>query len=389
MTLTNAERAAPVREHGCEQAPSTVVNQDPLLVPIQRFEVRQFTVPAPGSEVYPRAIRGGVVTGPVHGWLVGVSDGRRWGWWGPVAERTAGQARELFDAVHGQNVGSGAATPEGWARQLRRGTRHAHAGALAAAVGAVELACWDLAGQRNDCPVWALTSSAPALEEVRCYATCFGIDIAAPSAATIATEVATSWPVQKWRPKSGAEGGRAARLVAQSAGGGARLALDFGGSWQRAEVNDLCEGIEVPLAWIEEPCAPDEMHLARPGEFPAPHAAGEHCYGPADTAILTAAGVDIWQPDAVFCGGYGNLLTIATLAARAAAVCVPHGGGLIPSLHAAAAAPLAMVEYHLLLEPRRQAHLADPLLCLEGPAMPLPTLPGWAGVLRREIRSGW
>lgn len=354
-------------------------------VEIRRAVARAYTAPArerpddrPGTDAQRDDQR------PVDAYLVGVTDGTGWGWWGPLDRRVAGLAAELFAAVDEAVP----ATPPQWARRARRATRHAHAGVLGVAAGALELACWDLAGVRAQAPVWALAGrGTAAFERVPCYATCFGLDLEGPGATAAATAIGASWPLQKWRPPRSGDAALVDR-ASSAAGGDGRLALDFGGTWDLAQVLRLCGQLDVRLAWVEEPLHPDELHLAPRGGFPFPHAAGEHAYGPGDAAALRHAGVDVWQPDAVFCGGYDNLLVLAAAAAASGARCVPHGGGLLPTLHAAAAgSPVEMGEYHLRLEPRRQAHLADPVTLLEPGVLTVPARPGWAGPLRADLED--
>jgi len=354
-------------------------------VEIRHVVARPYTVPAREVHASPSPLGDPREGGPVRGALVGASDGTSWGWWGPVGHRVAGLAAELFSAVRDRAP----APPEAWARRARRATRHAHVGLLGVAAGALELACWDLAGVREQAPVWALSGASTAVRDrLPCYATCFGMDLEDHRAPAVAAAVGAGWSLQKWRPpRSGASG--AVERAAVAAGGGLRLALDFGGSWDLAAVLGLCDRLDIGLAWVEEPLPPDELHLVPPGGLPFPHAAGEHAYGPADAAGLRSAGVEVWQPDAVFCGGYANLRVMAEQAQAAGARCLPHGGGLLPALHAAASgAEVEMGEYHLLLEPRRQAHLAHPVSPLEPGGLDVPARPGWAGPLRPELVEG-
>jgi D-galactarolactone cycloisomerase len=355
-------------------------------VPLTGIELRPFTAPAPPAAAYHPAVRAERRTDDVRGWLVGVTDGRTWGWWGPVPRTVAADAPGLLSAAFPELPVE--VDPAGFARRLRRATRHAHTGSLAVAVGALELAIWDLAGQRAGLPVWALIASVPRRRSVPTYATCFGVD-PTPSRVTAAMEeVADTFAVQKWRPAVLGPG-----LIDITTGfaerrGTRRVAVDFLGTWDPARVREVCRPLGAALAWVEEPYHPDELTRAEPGEFGAPHAAGEHCYGPADAAHLVAGHVDIWQPDAVFCGGWCSLTDLVRASARNGAVCAPHGGGLLPALHLAALdESIAIVELHLLLEARRSAHLAEPPRT-DTAQLPIPAGPGWGGDLRKDLANG-
>lgn len=360
-----------------------------LLAPqlaITRIAARPFSAPPPDATSYPAPLHSRASGELVRGWLVGATDGRTWGWWGPVPETVAADAVALDRTVQDRSP----ATPGAWAQRARRATRHAHTGALAVAAGAIELACWDLAGQTAGTPVWHL-STGTACPPNQTYATCFGIDPTSPMGRKVATAVSGTWSIQKWHP--------GLRLVpddvdtlADAAGGHGRLALDFHGTWRPTDVAALCRSLGGRLAWVEEPYPPDDIHRSRAGKFGVPHAAGEHCYGPFESPILTRAGVDVWQPDAAFCGGYENLRALAGMARSSSALCAPHGGGFLPAVHAAAAgSPIWMVEHHLLLEPSRQAHLDRPLLPAfrhQDATVPVPDRPGWGGPLRKEVLGG-
>lgn len=363
-----------------------------LRLAAQDVVIRSFRVAPPDESRFFAPIRFAASPRPVQGFLVGVTDGHHWGWWGPVTEEIALQTRALFARATGQlgesAVGRAArrvrGTPEQCSDQLRRATRHAHSGILSVCRGVFELSCWDLLGQRYGVPVWSLLTSQAAVTRVRAYATCFGVRLDHPAAAGLAREVGAVWPIQKWRPvrKLSVAGSRA-RLAAEAAGLGC-LALDFCGAWPLAAALRYCAALRLDLAWIEEPCPPGALSTLRTAIRPAPVAAGEHCYGPDETAILAHARVDIWQPDAVFCGGFSALRTIISVAAGRPVY--PHGGGLIPALHAAVAGDAVdLVEFHLLLEPRRQVHLAHPIMPAEDGSFGIPELAGWAGPLRGDL----
>jgi L-alanine-DL-glutamate epimerase-like enolase superfamily enzyme len=156
--------------------------------------------------------------------------------------------------------------------------------------------------------------------------------------------------------------------------------------WAPEAALRFCARLPFAVAFIEEPCAPGELAGLPIRHRPAPIAAGEHCYGPDETAILDAANVEIWQPDAVFCGGFSALRAIAERAASRSRLLLPHGGGLLPALHAAAAGSVVdLIEYHLLLEPRRQVHWARSVLADANGMFEVPDEPGWAGPLRHDV----
>ncbi|MFJ6200050.1 enolase C-terminal domain-like protein [Micromonospora sp. NPDC092111] len=375
-------------------APDLVATDAPRSTPelaavaVARVALRELDLPAPAAAVHHRAVRTDVRTDRVRGWLVGVGDGTRWGWWGPVDTAAARQVPGLVEAALPRLPAE--VDPVGFGRLVRRATRHAHTGLLAVAVGAIELALWDLAAKRVGEPVWRLLAPEAAVDRVPAYATCFGVRGGPARIASVMDAVAGTYPVQKWDPLVlGPELIDVTTAFVRRHGPG-RLAVDFHGRWHPDRVRVACEPLAGALAWVEEPYHPDEVDRARPGEFGVPHAAGEHCYGAADVTQLRAGAVDVWQPDAVFCGGLTSMLSIAHAARRSGARFAPHGGGLLPALHlAAAGAPMDVTELHLVLEPRRAAHLAasSAWTAPETPqgGLPVPTAPGWGGDLHPDL----
>jgi L-alanine-DL-glutamate epimerase-like enolase superfamily enzyme len=356
-----------------------------LRLAVTEVIVRQFEADAPSARAYAPATNAAAgPRPPVTGHVIGVSDGDSFGWWGPVTADVAGQVHMLMSRVASRRP----TTPTGWSRRLSEATRHSHTGLLAVARGAVELACWDLLGQRHGLPVWRLLRPVPARNRVASYATCFGIRLDSTAAPAVVQEVAEIWPVQKWRPvrrlvRCGHPG-----LAAVAALPAGRFALDFCGRWEMEAALRYVSQLPIQLAWVEEPCAPGDLLELRTERFPAPVAAGEHCYGVADTAVLSAAGIPVWQPDAVFCGGFDDFRAITEIAARQGRVVLPHGGGLLPALHAAfAGSSIRQIEFHLLLEPRRQVHLQRPTMPEPDGTFAPPQQPGWSGPLHDGLRT--
>ncbi|WP_437304753.1 enolase C-terminal domain-like protein [Sorangium sp. So ce388] len=352
-------------------------------VPLSCVVARRFHARAhfPAIAVAPAALRPEVDT--VTGWLVGATDGRSSGWWGPVDMRVALLATELFDAIDDRSP----CDPGAWAERARSRTRHAHMGLGAVAIGAAELAIWDLAGQRAQAPVWALVGGVPRCTHVDTYATCFGKGADAAGSPRLAAAVAAlGWRIQKWCPPHSEDAGAVVARLAEAAGGTERIAVDMCGRWDPEAAKALCRALPPGLAWIEEPLPPWRLRDVTAFQLTSPLAAGEHCYGPQDTLLLEAVLADIWQPDAVFCGGFASLIEIAAASRRGGRRCLPHGGGFLAAVHAAACdSGITTLEWHLRLEPLRQAHLATPVIPDDNLRVKLPDRPGWAGPLSRGL----
>lgn len=321
----------------------------------------------------------------VSGWIVGVRSGSYWGWWGSVDHDTALASARLFHTMNDKSPTS----IQVWGKRFRLATRHSHAGALALSVGALELACWDLKGAISDLPVWAMITATKDLRTVQTYASCLGLEGDTDQALETASILSKYWDIQKWR--GDVASADKVDSYAEASGGDFHLALDFHGRTDPSLVRELCGQMKAKLAWVEEPYHPSRIHDALPREFGVAHAAGEHCYGPHELAIFRSAGVDILQPDSVFCGGFANFLEIAEAAAEVHMAVAPHGGGFIPAVHASiAGAPIWKVEYHLLIEQRRQAYLASPVLPVINESgnveVPYPTGTGWGGPLHRSVQ---
>jgi L-alanine-DL-glutamate epimerase-like enolase superfamily enzyme len=354
-----------------------VAGQDLLSLRLRKAEVWLIDSPAPPShDFYPglghlrheARVRAAVLT---------VSDENSRGSWGPLPHDLAQDARNLVCRLAGKTMSD----PGEIGRLARQLDRHAHTGRGCAASGAAELACWDLLGQRHEVPVWQLLTSRPRTSIVGTYATCFGVDLASDAGLELAGLMSKVGVTQKWYPIWGAGAARAyERVNALIQEGDSRISLDFAGRLSAREANEYCRKVPLRLAWAEEPAPPGRLMTLVHECFPCPVAAGEHCYTSDETQVLALAMVDIWQPDAVFCGGLRSYFAVANKAAEAGVDLMPHGGGLLPALHTAAIlGPLPTIEYHLLLEPRRQVHLTEKIIPDADGMLALPRLPGWHG----------
>ena len=282
----------------------------------------------------------------------------------------------------------------GAVRELLAGAhRHAGTGLAAVAIGAVDCALWDLRGKLAGQPVFELLGGGR--REVPAYASLLGHELEGEAApARAAAALAEGYAGVKWalRGAAGSDAGLAAAArVREAIGSGAALMLDALCGWQPAEAEARCREAEtLGLRWLEDPLpARDLVGTARLAARTAvPIATGEHAYSAAEAgALLRFAEPAALLVDAGWCG-LSDARQVAAACAGAGVPLCPHGAGLVPGLHLAAAYPdsVPMVEYHVTLEPRRQHWFAQPLEPREGRLVP-PAAPG-LGIALRPERQG-
>ncbi|MGH4022426.1 MAG: mandelate racemase/muconate lactonizing enzyme family protein [Pseudonocardiaceae bacterium] len=309
------------------------------------------------------------------------------GWFGPVSASVAAIVRDqVTPAVIGLEVrawrSAAAVHPQG---------RHRSGSHVRLALSAVELALWDLRSRTMNIAVGDLLGGR-VRTVVPAYATALGIDIDHPLAPDVA-----SWLVgegfwsQKWAlpghdrgepPQADAR--RLERLRA-AIGNEARLCVDAGGRWNAGYARQMLLVLaEHQVTWVEEPGAVAESDLTRVGLV---HAAGEHDYDPAEQIhTLTRGQVQVWQPDPSWNGGLAQSVRMIDLAVTLSIPCFPHGSGLAAALHLASvmsSEAVPAVEYHLTLEPLRQAVHEVPLVPAHG-AFTLTDGPGMAAPYRLD-----
>ncbi len=247
--------------------------------------------------------------------------------------------------------------------------RHTSGAHARLAVSAVELACWDLRSRASQVPVSALLGGA-ATGSVRAYAGCLGVDVDHSLAPDIARWVAeTGFWAQKWRlpgwsrdEEPAVDARRLARLR-ESVGDEARIAVDGLRQWDVAYAKRMMPVLAANgVAWIEEPL---QAPTAAVGASGVPVAGGEHLHDEADQLrALVDGGLDLWQPDLTWNGGLTVTHRLARVAALRGIGCLPHGSGVAAAIQLAAIEGprvVLAVEYHLTLEPLRQAAAVNPL----------------------------
>ncbi|WP_376099051.1 mandelate racemase/muconate lactonizing enzyme family protein [Roseomonas sp. CCTCC AB2023176] len=213
------------------------------------------------------------------------------------------------------------------------------------AIGAIDMALWDIKGKALGVPVWQLLGGR-VRDRVRAYAHASTPEAARDAVARGYTAIKTGGvknPVEK------------AHAIRDAVGADVDLMVDLHGPpWlQAADAIAYAKALE-PLAplFVEEPVAPEDIEGYRNfrRKVDVPLASGERHGGLWDIAPLFSEGlIDVAQPDTGRAGGITGLRKIATVAEARFCTIAPHAGSLGPvaefaSLHLLAAIPNALIQ---------------------------------------------
>lgn len=263
----------------------------------------------------------------------------------------------------------------------------ARRGLSVAAISAVDIALWDIAGKALGVPVWQLLGGRKA-ERLPAYAS-GGWE----SADRIGDQLQSyidkgGFRTVKMRvgAMDGAPHVSAARVKAarKALGPNVDIAVDAHGTYTVADARRFIRMVEdCDLAWFEEPViADDKAGMAEVRAAGAvPVSAGESeatRFAFRDLALLRAA--DIFQPDPAFCGGISEAMKIAALASAFNLRFAPHLWAGAPcffaGLHLCAAAPSSFViEYSLGANPMIHDLVKEPVEAKDG-TVAIPDTPG-------------
>jgi L-alanine-DL-glutamate epimerase-like enolase superfamily enzyme len=268
--------------------------------------------------------------------ITGIGEGSGW----PRVVEAA--VRDLAAVVVGEDAFD---TERLWQRMHVAVMGHGMSGVVAGgAIGAIDMALWDIKGKALGVPVWQLLGGR-VRDRVRAYAHASTPDHARAAIARGYTALKTGGVVDPV--------GKAAAIRA-AVGDEVDLMLDLHGPpWLTApDAIGICEALE-PLAplFVEEPLAPEDIAGYRRlrGASRVPLAAGERHGGLHGLAPLLLDGlIDVAQPDSGRAAGLTGLRKIAALAEARFATVAPHAGSLGPvaefaALHLMAAIPNALI----------------------------------------------
>ena len=232
-----------------------------------------------------------------------------------------------------------------WREIYRRHHYAGRGGPVGFALAAVDVALWDMKGNRLGTPLWRLLGGAD--PSVRAYAG--NIDLNFPVEKLLEGGIASveqgfrSVKMRLGRPTIAED---IARIDAMRnrLPDDIELMADANEAWRVDEAMRAMTLLEpFDLVWLEEPIAPDNTAgyalLRSLGKVPL--AAGENHHTLAEfAALIGAGGVDFPEPDLTTCGGITPFMKIAHLAEAHGLPVMSHGAHDL-HIHLLAAAPNA------------------------------------------------
>jgi len=222
-----------------------------------------------------------------------------------------------------------------WDRMYRHNRKPVAKGEYIRAMGAVDIAIWDIIGKALGMPVYKVLGGSTK-ERVPAY--CTGNDIE--------QHVEFGYKMLKLAIPHGPASGRAGmkenvelvKRARQALGPDGEIMLDCWMAWTERYTIEMAEMMApYRVYWMEEVLQPhDYAGFGRLNTTikSTRIATGEHEYGRYGFRyLLEANGASIWQPDIQWCGGLTELRRISAMASAYDIPVIPHGGGLNGSIH--------------------------------------------------------
>jgi len=284
-----------------------------------------------------------------------------------------------------------------WHRMYHMTRDYGRKGSVIAAISAIDIALWDIAGKVRGAPVHALLGGA-FRTRVQPYATGFYRIRGQGEAQRLAEEALrhfeAGFALMKVKLGYGVDDDMACmREIARAIQGKPiRLMVDTNHAYGRAEALRLGRALdEYDLRWYEEPVVPEDLrgYAELRSKLATPIAGGENehtLYGFRE--LLAANAVDIAQPDVGSCGGITAMRHIAALAQSHGVQVNPHVWGsaiaqaaslqviaALPNAHHSIHAQEPILEFDRSSHPFREQLVAEPVRQVGG-WVEVPTRPG-------------
>lgn len=295
-------------------------------------------------------------------------------------------AREIAPALIGENPSDIAKL---WDKLCWAGASVGRSGLSTQALGAFDVALWDLKAKRAGLSLAKLLGAHR--DSVQCYNTSGGflhtpLDQLLVNAAASRARGIGGIKLKVGQPDRALD----IKLVAavrEHLGYGVPLMVDANQQWDRPTAQRMCRTFEpFDLVWIEEPldAYDHEGHAALAAAFDTPIATGEMLTSAAEHGdLIRHRAADYLMPDAPRVGGITPYLKIAGLAEHAGLMIAPHFAMEL-HVHLAATYPREpWVEHFEWLEPlfNERIEIADG-------RMIVPTRPGLGLSLSDKV-AGW
>jgi L-talarate/galactarate dehydratase len=295
-------------------------------------------------------------------------------------------AKEIAPALIGEDPNDIARL---WDKLCWAGASVGRSGLATQAIGAFDVALWDLKAKRAGLSLAKLLGAHR--ESVRCYNTSGGFlhtplgQLLVNAAASVERGIG-GIKLKVGQPDRALDVKRVT-AVRKHLGDAVPLMIDANQQWDRPTAQRMCRTFEpLELVWIEEPldAYDHEGHSALAAMFDTPIATGEMLTSAAEHAdLIRHRAADCLMPDAPRLGGITPFLKVTALADQAGLMLGPHFAMEL-HVHLGAAYPSEpWVEHFDWLEP-----LFNERLEIKNGRMLVPTRPG-LGVTLSEQAKAW
>jgi L-talarate/galactarate dehydratase len=275
-----------------------------------------------------------------------------------------------------------------WNKLCWAGASVGRSGLATQAIGAFDVALYDLKARRADLSLAKLLGAYR--ESVACYNTSGGFLHVPLEQLLVNAQASIERGIGGIKLKVGQPDRkidiRRVEAVRKELGDGAALMVDANQQWDRPTAQRMCRTFEAfNLVWIEEPldAYDHEGHAALAAAFDTPIATGEMLTSAGEHAdLIRHRAADVLMPDAPRVGGITPFLKIAAQAESAGLMLAPHFAMEL-HVHLAAAYPSeSWVEHFDWLEP-----LFNERLEIRDGRMLVPTRPGLGLSLSEQARA--
>ncbi len=280
-----------------------------------------------------------------------------------------------------------------WQRMYGLTRWYGRKGVAMTAIGALDIAFWDLAAQAHGVPLWRLLGGQRPTCPAYASALLWKDDVQA-LAEDATTHLARGFRRMKMRMGRSEEYDVAAvRAVRKAIGKDNDLMTDASMRYNvplARRVGKVLE--ENGVFWYEEPFTPEDIdsYAALRGTVNVRLAAGENEFGVQGfRELIRAKAVDVVQPDACRCGGVSEVVKVAKLAADAGLSFAPHtwsdAVAVMANAHVVASQPNGLtVEVDQTGNPFIDELLVEPLHIRDG-LLTLSDKPGLGVELNRMV----